>query len=112
MDNDDLLDLDGPRRMTLVMEEGKNGSMANHTREIAIPNTFGRRPVPANWRGNTLVAGAVIFGIVAVTWKFGADREQWAHRPQPGEWYPSRRWSRQLIQWDKEESQAEQSKNQ
>ncbi|TQV96608.1 hypothetical protein IF1G_05191 [Cordyceps javanica] len=41
---------------------------------------------------NTLIAGAVIFGIVAVTWKFGADRENWAHKPQPGEWYPSRRY--------------------
>ncbi|KAM3428764.1 hypothetical protein NHJ13734_008459 [Beauveria thailandica] len=47
---------------------------------------------PANWRGNTLIAGAVIFGIVAVTWKFGADREQWAHKPRSGEWYPSRRY--------------------
>ncbi|KAJ4165320.1 hypothetical protein LMH87_006956 [Akanthomyces muscarius] len=68
---------------------------------------------PANWRGNTLIAGAVIFGIVAVTWKFGADREKWAHKPQPGEWYPSRNWSKQLIQWDKEEkTQSEQDKTQ
>ncbi|KAJ3486858.1 hypothetical protein NLG97_g6536 [Lecanicillium saksenae] len=68
---------------------------------------------PANWRGNTLIAGAVIFGIVAVTWKFGADRENWAHKPQSGEWYPSRRWSKQLIQWDKEEkTTSEQSKSQ
>ncbi|KAM0438832.1 hypothetical protein ACHAPT_001593 [Fusarium lateritium] len=66
---------------------------------------------PANWRANTLIAGVVMAGIVAVTWKFSAERETWAHRPEPGQWYASRRdadetgnsWSKQLIQWDKED---------
>lgn len=29
-------------------------------------------------------------GIVAVTWKFSAEREVWARKPEPGEWHPSR----------------------
>ncbi|KAJ4327283.1 hypothetical protein N0V84_002296 [Fusarium piperis] len=58
---------------------------------------------PANWRANTLIAGVVMAGIVAVTWKFSAERETWAHRPEPGQWYASRRWSKQLVQWDKED---------
>lgn len=47
---------------------------------------------PANWRGNTLIAGVVMAGIVAVTWKFSAEREQWAHRPEQGQWYASRQY--------------------
>ncbi|KAG6038743.1 hypothetical protein E4U41_003770 [Claviceps citrina] len=58
---------------------------------------------PANWRANTLVAAGVLVGMVAVTWKFSAERETWARKPEPGEWHPSRYWSKQLIQWDKED---------
>ncbi|RBQ68072.1 hypothetical protein FVER14953_21076 [Fusarium verticillioides] len=58
---------------------------------------------PANWRANTLIAGVVMAGIVAVTWKFSAGREQWAHRPEQGQWYASRHWSKQLKQWDQED---------
>ncbi|KAG4253578.1 hypothetical protein FPRO03_07538 [Fusarium proliferatum] len=58
---------------------------------------------PANWRANTLIAGVVMAGIVAVTWKFSAGREQWAHRPEQGQWYASRHWSKQLKQWDEED---------
>ncbi|KAJ4156884.1 hypothetical protein NW754_008521 [Fusarium falciforme] len=60
---------------------------------------------PSNWRANTLIAGVVMAGIVAVTWKFSAERETWAHRPEPGQWYASRRWSKQLVQWDKEDAE-------
>ncbi|KAF5595647.1 hypothetical protein FPCIR_4317 [Fusarium pseudocircinatum] len=48
---------------------------------------------PANWRANTLIAGVVMAGIVAVTWKFSAGREQWAHRPEQGQWYASRQYA-------------------
>ena len=30
--------------------------------------------------------------IVAVTWNFSAERETWARRPEPGGWYPSRKY--------------------
>lgn len=46
---------------------------------------------PANWKGNTIIAGAVMAAIVAVTWKFSAERETWARRPEPEGWYPSRK---------------------
>ncbi|KJZ78078.1 hypothetical protein HIM_02715 [Hirsutella minnesotensis 3608] len=66
---------------------------------------------PANWRANTVIAGAVIVAIGALTWKFSAERERWAHKPEPSGWYPSRYWSRQLIEWDKEDRlKAEASK--
>ncbi|KAG5931533.1 hypothetical protein E4U53_001715 [Claviceps sorghi] len=45
---------------------------------------------PGNWRANTLIAAGVIVGMVAVTWKFSAERETWARKPEPGEWHPSR----------------------
>jgi hypothetical protein len=45
---------------------------------------------PGNWRANTLVAAGVMVGIVAITWKFSAERETWARKPEPGEWHPSR----------------------
>ncbi|KAH7327922.1 hypothetical protein B0I35DRAFT_416057 [Stachybotrys elegans] len=66
---------------------------------------------PHNWKANTVVAGAVMFGIVLCTWKFSAEREEWTRKPEPGEWYPSRHWSKQLIAWDKEDKlKAEQNK--
>ncbi|KAG5917318.1 hypothetical protein E4U42_007298 [Claviceps africana] len=68
---------------------------------------------PGNWRANTVIAAGVIVGMVAVTWKFSAERETWARKPEPGEWHPSRYWSKQLVQWDKEDRQkAEQGKSQ
>ncbi|KAF4466179.1 hypothetical protein FALBO_6960 [Fusarium albosuccineum] len=60
---------------------------------------------PANWRGNTLIAGAVMASIVAVTWKFSAERETWAHKPSPTDFQPSRYWSKQLKQWDREDQE-------
>ncbi|KAF4974371.1 hypothetical protein FZEAL_8703 [Fusarium zealandicum] len=61
---------------------------------------------PSNWRPNTMIAGAVLMGTVAVVWKFSADRETWAHKPESWEWHPSRHWSKQLIKWDKEEQET------
>ncbi|CEJ80328.1 hypothetical protein VHEMI00518 [[Torrubiella] hemipterigena] len=58
---------------------------------------------PANWRGNTFIAGAVVFGIVAVVFNFSADRERRAHKPAAWESHISRRWATQLINWDKED---------
>ncbi|KZZ91164.1 hypothetical protein AAL_06905 [Moelleriella libera RCEF 2490] len=66
---------------------------------------------PSNWRANTLVAAATIVGVVAVTWKFSAERESWARKPESGDWHPSRHWSKQLVQWDEEDKvKAQQGK--
>merc|ERR1711988_311844 len=39
---------------------------------------------PANWRMNTMIAGATMFSIVAVAWNFSAGRETWARKPEDG----------------------------
>ncbi|KFH44581.1 hypothetical protein ACRE_046390 [Hapsidospora chrysogenum ATCC 11550] len=65
---------------------------------------------PANWKSNTIIAGAVMAAIVAVTWNFSAERETWARRPEPGGWYPSRNWSRQLKEYDAEDRANEAAK--
>lgn len=39
---------------------------------------------PANWKANTAIMGAVIFGIAAMTWSLSADREHREHMPQVG----------------------------
>ncbi|RDA95155.1 hypothetical protein CP533_1944 [Ophiocordyceps camponoti-saundersi (nom. inval.)] len=66
---------------------------------------------PPNWKRNTAIATFAVFGICAIAWRWAAQHEEWAHRPKPGEWYPSRYWSKQLIEWDKEDKlKAEQEK--
>ncbi|CAI4215681.1 unnamed protein product [Parascedosporium putredinis] len=86
----------------------------------------GHLRVPANWKRNTFVLGAAVFGITCVIWKISAEKEQFAHRPEPERFYPSRgfvfpeistllfvtwklmvretdSWNRQLINWQKED---------
>ncbi|PHH62245.1 hypothetical protein CDD81_7305 [Ophiocordyceps australis] len=66
---------------------------------------------PKNWKSNTLIAGAVMFGICAIAFRYGAEYEERVRRPEPGEWYISRHWSRQLKEWDAEDrAKAEQAK--
>ena len=45
---------------------------------------------PANWRANTAVAVAVIFGITALTWRLSAEREVRYKMPEEGRFFPSR----------------------
>jgi hypothetical protein len=45
---------------------------------------------PGNWRQNTLVLGAAVFGMTCIIWKISAEKEQFVHKPEPGRWYPSR----------------------
>merc|ERR1712054_174212 len=64
---------------------------------------------PANWRMNTMIAGATMFSIVAVAWNFSAGRETWARKPEDG-WYPSRYWSKDLQKYDAQDRAAEAKK--
>ncbi|KAL2113482.1 hypothetical protein VUR80DRAFT_3882 [Thermomyces stellatus] len=66
---------------------------------------------PANWKQNTLVLGAAVFGITCIIWKISAEKEEFAHKPEPGRFYPSRHWSRQLKAWDEEDRKAAQEKS-
>lgn len=45
---------------------------------------------PKNWRTNTFIVGAIIAGIVGMTWSVSADREHRTKMPEPGRFYPSR----------------------
>ncbi|KAF2479782.1 hypothetical protein BDY17DRAFT_304636 [Neohortaea acidophila] len=58
---------------------------------------------PANWKANTAIMGAVIFGIAAMTWSLSADREHREHMPQPEAFFPSRYWSRQVREYEREQ---------
>ncbi|KXJ85519.1 hypothetical protein Micbo1qcDRAFT_141490 [Microdochium bolleyi] len=51
---------------------------------------------PSNWRANTFVFMGVIAGISALTWKLSADNEHRHKMPEPGRFYPSRYWTKQI----------------
>ncbi|KAH8585579.1 hypothetical protein B0O99DRAFT_646628 [Bisporella sp. PMI_857] len=59
---------------------------------------------PKNWKSNTAVMGAIGLAIVAGMWKLSADREHRDKFPAEGRFYPSRYWSRQVIEHDKAEA--------
>lgn len=48
---------------------------------------------PANWKQNTFILGAAVLGITGIIWKISAEREEFAHKPAPGRFYPSRRYA-------------------
>ncbi|KIV97196.1 hypothetical protein PV10_00973 [Exophiala mesophila] len=56
---------------------------------------------PANWKSNTAIFGAVIGVIVLATWRVSAEREQRHHFPAPDRFFPSRNWSKQIIEHEK-----------
>ncbi|KAL2760237.1 hypothetical protein ACRALDRAFT_1091117 [Sodiomyces alcalophilus JCM 7366] len=45
-----------------------------------------------------------MFGIVAGVWKLSAEREHRYVMPKEGSFFPSRYWSRQLIEYDREQA--------
>ncbi|KIW08718.1 uncharacterized protein PV09_00661 [Verruconis gallopava] len=51
---------------------------------------------PSNWKSNTLIAGAVLFGISAILFNISANIERRPRMPEPGRFYPSRYWSKQI----------------
>ncbi|QDS70633.1 hypothetical protein FKW77_000754 [Venturia effusa] len=51
---------------------------------------------PANWKANTLVMGACMFGIAAMAWTASAQLEERPRMPEKGRFYPSRYWSKQI----------------
>ncbi|EON63721.1 hypothetical protein W97_02949 [Coniosporium apollinis CBS 100218] len=56
---------------------------------------------PANWKANTAVMGAVIIGITAIAWSVSAEREVRTRFPEPDRFFPSRNWSRQIIEHER-----------
>ncbi|KAI1856836.1 hypothetical protein JX265_011477 [Neoarthrinium moseri] len=59
---------------------------------------------PSNWKANTAVFSAVIVGITALAWKLSAERETRHNFPEPGRFFPSRYWSKQIIEHEKAEA--------
>ncbi|KAI5809371.1 hypothetical protein BZA77DRAFT_328752 [Pyronema omphalodes] len=65
---------------------------------------------PANWKANTAVMFAVIFGVAGLAFKMSAEREVRYRMPDPDRFFPSRYWSKQIIEY--ENARKEEQKNQ
>ncbi|GAB7358954.1 hypothetical protein MBLNU230_g5029t1 [Neophaeotheca triangularis] len=61
---------------------------------------------PANWRTNTAVMMGVIVGLTAMAWSVSADREHRDKMPEPGRFYPSRYWSREIREHEAQQKLA------
>ncbi|KAM0321823.1 hypothetical protein ACHAQA_009920 [Verticillium albo-atrum] len=59
---------------------------------------------PANWRANTAVMGLVMFGVMCGVWKISSEKEHRYIMPKEGAFFPSRYWSKQLIEYDQEQA--------
>ncbi|KAI9794728.1 MAG: hypothetical protein M1833_007385 [Piccolia ochrophora] len=59
---------------------------------------------PANWKANTAVMGLLVFGVTAFVWKTSAERETRDFFPAKGRFYPSRWWSKQVVEHDRQTS--------
>ncbi|KAI0393011.1 hypothetical protein F5Y17DRAFT_459350 [Xylariaceae sp. FL0594] len=61
---------------------------------------------PSNWKKNTAVFGAVVFGIAAVAFKLSADLEYRHKMPEPNQFFPSRHWSKQILEHEKAKAEG------
>ncbi|CAI7668338.1 uncharacterized protein N7487_002503 [Penicillium crustosum] len=59
---------------------------------------------PANWRANTAIMGAFVIGVAAVAFSISADREYRDKMPEPGRFFPSRYWSRQIREHESQQA--------
>ncbi|GJD00459.1 hypothetical protein ColKHC_09284 [Colletotrichum higginsianum] len=80
-----------------------HGSSYSYPKHVWSP-AGGWYAQPANWKRNTAVIGAVMAGVVAVLWKISAEKEVRYVMPQEGRFFPSRYWSKQLIEYDREQA--------
>ncbi|KAL2036630.1 hypothetical protein N7G274_010656 [Stereocaulon virgatum] len=65
---------------------------------------------PANWKMNTAICGVIIIGLAAITWNIGAEREFRHKMPEKGRFFPSRYWSKQIIEYERAEAAEEAAK--
>ncbi|PVI01833.1 hypothetical protein DM02DRAFT_641624 [Periconia macrospinosa] len=56
---------------------------------------------PANWKANTAVAGAGMLFIVGLGFMLSANLEHRDKMPEPGRFFPSRYWSKQIIEHER-----------
>ncbi|KAK5660341.1 hypothetical protein OQA88_12882 [Cercophora sp. LCS_1] len=60
---------------------------------------------PSNWKRNTAIASVCMWVIVGFTWKLSAEIEERHKMPEAGRFYPSRYWSRQIVEHEKREKE-------
>jgi len=60
---------------------------------------------PSNWRANTAVVGLAMTGIVAMVWTLGANLEHRDKMPERHRFFPSRYWSKQIIEHERREDE-------
>jgi hypothetical protein len=56
---------------------------------------------PNNWKGNTAVMGLVLSSIVGMVWMVSANREYRDKMPEQGRFFPSRYWSKQIVEHER-----------
>ncbi|KAJ5135416.1 uncharacterized protein N7515_004694 [Penicillium bovifimosum] len=59
---------------------------------------------PANWRANTAIMGAFVIGVAAVAFSISAEREYRDKMPEPGRFFPSRYWSKQIREHEAQQA--------
>ncbi|KAF1811553.1 hypothetical protein P152DRAFT_459502 [Eremomyces bilateralis CBS 781.70] len=79
---------------------GGHHGMIRYPKHVWSP-TGGWYSQPANWKANTAIVLAVSSIIIAFTWKLSAEREVRYKMPDPDRFYPSRYWSKQIIEHEK-----------
>ncbi|KAJ8126039.1 hypothetical protein O1611_g7599 [Lasiodiplodia mahajangana] len=62
---------------------------------------------PSNWKANTAVFMGVIVGITALAWNLSAQREYRHKMPEPGRFFPSRYWSKQIREHEAAQKAAQ-----
>ncbi|KAF2221022.1 hypothetical protein BDZ85DRAFT_283916 [Elsinoe ampelina] len=58
---------------------------------------------PANWKGNTAIMSGVIVAITAAAWTLSANLEHRDRFPEPGRFFPSRYWSREIREHERQQ---------
>eukprot|EP00914_Ancora_sagittata_P023710 GHVO01046833.1.p3 GENE.GHVO01046833.1~~GHVO01046833.1.p3 ORF type:complete len:108 (+),score=12.87 GHVO01046833.1:37-324(+) len=61
---------------------------------------------PANWKANTAVMGLVMGSIVGMAWMVSTNREYRDKMPEQGRFFPSRYWSKQIIEHERQQKQG------
>ncbi|KAJ5561600.1 hypothetical protein N7535_003939 [Penicillium sp. DV-2018c] len=59
---------------------------------------------PANWRANTAIMGAFVIGVAAIAFSISAEREYRDKMPEPGRFFPSRYWSKQIREHEAQQT--------
>ncbi|KAF2683936.1 hypothetical protein K458DRAFT_442977 [Lentithecium fluviatile CBS 122367] len=64
---------------------------------------------PANWKANTAIMGAVLLSITGMAWMVSANREHRDKMPEPNSFFPSRYWSKQIIEHERKLKEQKES---